>query len=132
MCPDCAQPMYAYEIDGVEIDHCAQCDGTWLDAGELEQLCRLAGIPDGPVTYAIEQATGGAKGDRRCPRCRRRMRLIDVGDQDPVTLDKCPREHGLWFDPGEMQTLVKEHFKDSDDEGVLARYFGRLFGIEGS
>src|SRR5438093_899662 len=43
MCPQCRQPMLVFELDGVEIDRCLSCRGTWLDAGELEQIARLEG-----------------------------------------------------------------------------------------
>ena len=38
MCPVCKEPMLVLELDTVEIDHCARCGGTWLDAGELERI----------------------------------------------------------------------------------------------
>lgn len=127
MCPVCNQPMFAFELDGVEIDHCPQCEGTWLDAGELEQLSRMAGMDDGPVTIALERVVDGPRSKRRCPRCTNRLREIELGGDERITLDRCRRGHGLWFDRGELMLLVREHLNDSDDEGTVARYFGRLF-----
>ena len=48
MCPVCREPMVALQLEGVEIDHCLACRGTWLDAGELEQLAEFSGADPGP------------------------------------------------------------------------------------
>ena len=37
-CPVCKNAMIALELAEVEIDHCTDCGGIWLDAGELELL----------------------------------------------------------------------------------------------
>ena len=36
VCPDSTLVMSARE--GVEIDHCPQCRGVWLDRGELDKI----------------------------------------------------------------------------------------------
>ena len=40
-CPRCGGHLVEHEHHGVKIDTCPDCNGTWLDAGELEQLERL-------------------------------------------------------------------------------------------
>ena len=127
MCPVCRKPMLAYELDGVEIDHCVDCSGTWLDAGELEQITELSGASPGPLTAALDAAVSGSATKRRCPRCSRKLRKLDVGAEPTVELDRCPRGHGLWFDHGELDTVVRSHAGDPDDKGEVARYFARLF-----
>lgn len=37
-CPKCGSDLHTVELHGVSIDTCATCHGTWLDAGELDQL----------------------------------------------------------------------------------------------
>ena len=37
-CPKCGMSLKEIECKGVNIDKCAQCDGIWLDAGELETV----------------------------------------------------------------------------------------------
>jgi len=37
-CPKCGHDLEAQDHRGVEIDRCTFCEGTWFDAGELEQL----------------------------------------------------------------------------------------------
>ena len=94
MCPACGKPMVAYEWEGVEIDHCAFCGGTWLDAGEMEMILELAGLsPDG-VEEALARAADRQRTRRRCPRCPLKLREIAINEPDPVILDRCPRGHG--------------------------------------
>jgi len=128
MCPACGKPMVAYEWEGVEIDHCAFCGGTWLDAGEMEMILELAGLsPDG-VEEALARATDRQRTRRRCPRCPLKLREIAINEPDPVILDRCPRGHGLWFDEGEMENVIRTNTEG--DEAVVARFLGDLFGYE--
>jgi Zn-finger nucleic acid-binding protein len=107
--------MVVFELEGVEIDRCIRCGGTWLDSGELEQLSGLSGGARGNLSRALEGGPGDPKGSRRCVRCRSRMRLVRVHE---VELDRCPRGHGLWFDRSEMEAVVSS-FKESGDGHVV-------------
>lgn len=49
-CPHCDVDLVEREQDQVKIDMCPQCQGVWLDSGELEQLRRVnqgRGVADG-------------------------------------------------------------------------------------
>jgi uncharacterized protein len=37
-CPHCNVTLAVAERQGVEIDHCPQCRGVWLDRGELDKI----------------------------------------------------------------------------------------------
>ena len=37
-CPNCETTLVMTERQGVEIDHCPQCRGVWLDRGELDKI----------------------------------------------------------------------------------------------
>lgn len=38
-CPNCKQPsLVIAERKGIEIDHCPECRGIWLDRGELDKI----------------------------------------------------------------------------------------------
>jgi uncharacterized protein len=39
-CPKCDGTLAEVTHDGIQIDQCDQCDGVWLDAGELERLTK--------------------------------------------------------------------------------------------
>ena len=125
MCPDCHEPLVVIELEGIEIDRCVQCRGTWLDAGELEQIVELAGIEPGRVTAAMQAARRGRRGQRRCPRCNRRLDVITIGTDPAVEVDHCPIGHGLWLDAGEMRAIVRSF--SGGEEGVVAKFFADLF-----
>ncbi len=125
MCPQCAEPLIILELEGVEVDYCPKCRGTWLDAGELELIAERAGAKPGRLHGALHAAGEGTRGGRKCPRCRRKMRLVRIGEP-AVELDRCPAGHGLWLDAGELGTIVREYTEAGD--AALAAFLGGLFG----
>jgi uncharacterized protein len=38
LCPACRVELNIVERQGVEIDYCPQCRGTWLQRGELDKI----------------------------------------------------------------------------------------------
>ena len=125
MCPDCNEPLVVVELEGIEIDRCAVCQGTWLDAGELEQIIELAGVAPGRITAAVESAPRGPRGPRRCPRCNRKMDAVWLGEGAGVEVDHCPIGHGLWLDAGEMRAVVRAF--SGGEEGLVAQFFADMF-----
>jgi len=108
VCPKCDTGLFIVKFKSIEVDYCERCRGVWLDAGELEQLA------GGPL-LGFQQLSGPA-GKHLCPRCDQRLCELTV-DSD-LTLDRCPRGHGLWFDANELQQLLSkfgrsiEHLND--------------------
>lgn len=37
-CPKCGMDLTTIEFQGISVDKCPNCNGTWFDAGEVEQL----------------------------------------------------------------------------------------------
>jgi len=102
-CPACGQPQVIVEHDGVELDLCLAGHGVWFDAQELGMLL-------GNGAAALEKDLAGLRHSghgRPCPRCDRKMELITVPGTEKVTLDRCPRGHGLWFDDGELEEILR-------------------------
>ena len=128
MCPNCKKPMVVLELEGVEVDRCLQCGGTWLDAGELELVLRLAGAAAEKVVPFLESGAGGVRGSRRCPRCRRKLRVFKAGKDKNVELDRCPRGHGLWFDASELEAVVSSAAEG--DAAHVARFFSEIYRSE--
>ena len=118
-CPSCRLPLLTAEVDGVELDYCAEELGVWFDRGEIEELFATRG----PV---LELGPSGEKGKRRCPRCNTKMRLYYPVPE--LELDICPRGDGIWFDAGEVRSLA-EALAGRDDQLERARLdqiFARL------
>ncbi len=126
MCPHCQKAMVIFELEGIEVDHCLHCRGTWLDSGELDHLIELAEVNPGCFTDALHQAKKGSKKEICCPRCNRNLHSVHI--HDDLELDECPRGHGIWFDQGEIRRLV-ESFKEGE-EGAVASFMANLLKSE--
>jgi len=118
MCPACKEPLIVFELDGVEIDRCLRCGGTWLDDGELDHLARTGGPAGDPLEKALSGADAGRAGERKCVRCSTTMRLLTV---QSIDIDRCPRGHGIWFDKSELEAILGAH-----KEGGIAKFLGQL------
>ena len=126
-CPVCKGAMVVLELQDVEVDHCFGCSGIWLDAGELELL-----IDDAQrsmellESFEIDKKCLEAK--RRCPICNKKMQKVVIGEDKPqLLIDRCRKKHGLWFDGGELQDILKRAKLDSDSriQHLLAEMFAQ-------
>ena len=124
-CPICKTAMIVLELDEVEIDYCTDCRGIWLDAGELELLLGTATESKEVLqSFTPAETTEAA---RKCPICLKKMEKVLVGGTgQPELIDRCKQEHGLWFDAGELENVLKMgHF---DAKGKVPRLLSELFG----
>lgn len=111
------------EFENVEIDHCLDCGGVWLDAGELGMI--LHGRPDADDD---EWFRGDRPDGRRCPMCRAKMTLATLPGPD-VEIDVCGRRHGVWLDKGELQRIIGAEAGDGR-AGKLRDACAKIFGAE--
>lgn len=40
-CPKCGMELIEIDYKGIKVDKCSECEGIWLDAGELEAVAKL-------------------------------------------------------------------------------------------
>lgn len=108
VCPKCDVPLFLARFREVEVDVCPQCRGLWLDAGELEELLRQTGADatDPLLQFQHQPGVDAPKAGHLCPRCDDRLHEIRAGAS--LTLDRCPRGHGLWFDADELRQLLSQ------------------------
>ena len=126
-CPVCSEAMVVLELHEVEVDHCVTCKGIWLDSGELELL--LEGGKNKEATLAsFEKDKHGFARKKKCPECRARMEIVWCGGDKKICLDKCPKNHGLWFDGGELRQILKR--TEFDAEGKIPRLLEEIFSWE--
>ena len=115
-CPVCKNAMITMELDEVEVDHCLDCGGIWLDSGELEMLLDGSNeaknlLDSFTVTKKCEEKM------RKCPICMKKMEKIMAGTvESAILIDKCRKGHGLWFDSGELQDIVKSGSFDKENK----------------
>ena len=105
------------ERESIEVDWCPGCHGVWFDAGELELLAEKAGKKLAPGM--IGRPVGKVREPRRrCPRCRRKMEKVAPADDRELLLDRC-KAHGLWFDAGELGSLMRQLEGESEEAAVV-------------
>jgi Zn-finger nucleic acid-binding protein len=122
-CPACRQPLVVLEYDKLEVDYCASCRGVWLDAGELELLY---GDEQACETFLEAGGVVKSRSRRGCPQCGARMEERNTGGAPPVTYERCRRGHGLWFDRGELSSVLA-HGHPRDCEERMVQYLREVF-----
>jgi Zn-finger nucleic acid-binding protein len=102
-CPVCKNSMVILELDKVEIDYCPSCKGIWLDSGELELLIQ-SNESEKHISH-LNIAKNVEEKKYRCPICGKKMDKVEYQDSE-IIIDKCKKDHGLWFDKGELNSLL--------------------------
>ena len=91
----------------IEVDHCPECNGRWLDheeLGHLESTVASEGDRSGMIDYAKEES------ELLCPVCTKKMVAFNYRAYN-LQLDTCEEQHGYWLDAGEegrVRDVMKE------------------------
>jgi Zn-finger nucleic acid-binding protein len=96
--------MVILELNQVEIDYCTNCKGIWLDRGELDLIFSTADKKEIAKSFSAKTEFDEVK--RRCPICKKKMDKVEF-ENTGIILDRCTNNHGLWFDRGELKSLLK-------------------------
>lgn len=96
-CPACRTDLRELPVpEGVTIDFCGTCRGSWFDRGELLYVVKrpsaLAPMLERPLVSAAESPLP-------CPRCGTAMQRGGVGSQQAV-IDRCVTCGGIWLASG--------------------------------
>ena len=117
-CPSCNHPLVILELNQIEIDYCMNCYGIWLDDGELELLLQDSEEKTKLLNSFVVDKNSGEK-PVRCPICRKKMDKVLCGTENKITLDKCKKQHGIWFNEGELERVAEMGGLDENDKIVL-------------
>jgi Zn-finger nucleic acid-binding protein len=132
VCPKCDVPLFILHFRDLDVDFCHQCRGLWLEAGELEAIMKRTGAQTTDPLLKFQNQPGTERKGRPhlCPRCDTALHEIQVEHpgSPTLTLDKCPRGHGLWFDDHELQQLLAMFPPDSG-AGKTIEQLNELFGV---
>lgn len=139
VCPRCETSTLVvrpFPGTSVEVDRCASCGGTWLDAGELETLReQLRTIVDGAgprgdvrdtsarALVLLDDAVEARSRRFACLRCGGRLFHLRMEGQ---LVEQCETCRGLWLDAGEL-TLLVGVYRELDvagGEAIEARCLG--------
>lgn len=121
-CPACNQPLIILELDQIEVDYCTSCYGVWLDEGELELLLQNSEEKDKLLSSFLVDKESKEK-SKRCPICSKKMDKIICGNK--ITIDACPDKHGLWFNKGELESVVE--MGNMDKQNKIVKLLKEMF-----
>jgi hypothetical protein len=107
--------MIVLELEQIEIDYCASCEGIWFDAGELELLLETEQERARFLKLLLEDSSVKEK-SYRCPICNKKMKKVFVGEEKKILIDKCKRNHGLWLDKGELVSVIELSSQNRDSK----------------
>jgi len=123
-CPVCDELMIVLELDQIEIDYCTECEGIWLDGGELELLLEEVTEKEELLSsFKVDDSSNEKK--IHCPICIKKMEKISVGSESKILLDRCKNHHGLWFNKGELFEVVK--LSSLDEENKILTLLKEIF-----
>lgn len=95
------------------MDACSQCDGVWLERGEME---KILGLPD---DLFRGQDRPDPKGAAACPDCHVSMKTVWFSMDERVLIDRCEQCGGVWLDAEELRELVQEVYRHKERTQVL-------------
>lgn len=111
-CPRCQNPLKPEQYEQITLDRCASCQGTWLDAGEIQLINRAqeATFTAEQTAAALKSAGTGVSPDEHrsvelCPKCSARMNPMNFNYSSGVIVDVCPQQHGIWLDHSELEKV---------------------------
>jgi Zn-finger nucleic acid-binding protein len=120
ICPVCKRGMIVIEYQNIELDYCTSCRGVWFDSGELELILKLHGLEEVKMfldnIFDSPEAISSEK-KRKCPICGHKMKKATIGEEPQILIDVCGREHGLWFDGGEVAQLIRYTSGEQTNKG---------------
>ena len=113
ICPRCNVDLKTEKVDGVPVDRCPTCWGTWLDKGEFAQLLSMSLRS---LRFSQEETAAVLKGMAQeakapnpvpdaslaCPKCGKVMGKARHNSAKAIVLDRCDA-HGLWLDAKELK-----------------------------
>lgn len=129
-CPRCRTAMTTVAVEGIHLDVCTGCGGTWYDRGEFEAH----------LSHVSRQRTGTATGlpptlrettveYLPCARCGLAMLRKNFDGGSGVLVDVC-LDHGLFLDPGELRQIVEYVGSERQETVRRMRDSQRQAGLE--
>lgn len=116
-CPRCDGSLHDKIMSEATVQVCDACSGTLLQQADLVPVLTtlapptmLVMDPDEPIEPIPDP---GVHLD--CPRCRQPMEAFAYMDQPGVIADRCPRDHLIWADAGELGVMSVIYARTNPD-----------------
>ncbi len=123
-CPACKDILVILELHEIEVDYCTNCKGIWLDAGELELMLDDE-TEKAKMVQLLEVVEDSDEKKLKCPICSEKMEKVKHNQANVIT-DKCTKNHGIWFDKGELEEIILSSSLSSNNKFTLM--LKELFG----
>lgn len=101
VCPHDAHELREFEVEGVRIDRCDGCGGTWFDEHELRRVAKDRELEKLATRLPLVKGVSPF----RCPRCAGECVEGHVAE---VNVDTCTACHGVWLDRGELTEAKRQ------------------------
>ncbi len=107
-CPRCTGSLMARRYGDLDVEECDGCGGLMVAQPVMDRMVankdaptnvRVA-LPERPYVWEANVSY------IRCPVCQDMMNRRAFGQISGVVVDVC-RDHGVWFDPGELAQVLK-------------------------
>lgn len=87
--------------------NCSSCSAPLPAESNRCVACNT--IQDGDTRRA-----GGSLGERKCPRCEQFLEVLGLEVDDGFEIDRCTKCQGIFFDPGELETILNQSVSEVD------------------
>src|SRR5215813_1844426 len=95
-CPvDRTVELVTISVEGINIEHCRQCNGHWLHHGELAKLAAKQESVEPAVSVTRDSA-------RHCPEDNTPLTEVEFPEHSGLRVDVCPTCQGIWLDANEL------------------------------
>jgi Zn-finger nucleic acid-binding protein len=126
-CPRDGAELVVETYNGIQLDRCPECNGRWLDNGELAELeATVANEGDrlGTIDYARKES------ELFCIVCSRQMVAFNYRAYN-LQLDTCEELHGYWLDAGEesrVRDVMEERVRGLARAASAEESWAKLLG----
>lgn len=116
-CPRCKEKMESTNSSGIYTHTCLYCNGTWINNNALEILLdkEQNKISKGDLLNSFKSQYD-KNTNRSCPNCENE-KLLQIYTHN-VELDLCQKCNGLFFDEGELKSILPKTHKPSSEAGI--------------
>jgi Zn-finger nucleic acid-binding protein len=111
-CPRCHVAMDAVMVGKVNLHECSKCEGVWVQAAVLQEICADTEEQSavlGMATHLPPPESGDFERTVAyvpCPECNTLMNRVNFARCSHVVVDVCTR-HGTWFDKDELRRIIE-------------------------
>jgi Zn-finger nucleic acid-binding protein len=106
-CPRCSGALTARRYGELDVEECDGCGGLMVAQQVMDRIVQNKDAPTN-VRVALPERSSVREAQVsyiRCPQCGDMMNRRAFGQISGVVVDVC-RDHGVWFDPGELGQVL--------------------------